>query len=207
LNFDNKTSEATIEPAIDPTRMKTIFDGINAFGRNAKTGGFKRIGFSDADMAARYWLAGFMAKEGLAVSWDAAGNCFGRLGDVNASSVMTGSHTDTVPEGGAFDGTLGVAAALECALAIRDAKLPLTHPIEIVNTAEEEGRFGGMLGSQAITGQVDPHWLREARDPDGLRLWDAMARQGLDPSKIASAASAPNANVEVFFANAMWAKL
>lgn len=178
-------------PAIDAARLKRIFDGINAFGRNPTTGGFNRMGFSDADWQARQWLADYMEREGLAVSWDAAGNLFGRLGDSDEPCVMCGSHTDTVPEGGAFDGTLGVAVALECALAIRDAGIKLAHPIEVVNTAEEEGRFGGMLGSQALTGQVDPHWLETARDPDGLRLWDAMARQGLVPSQIASAARKP----------------
>ena len=178
-------------PEIDAARLKRIFDGINGFGRNPATGGFNRTGFSDADWQARRWLANHMEQEGLAVSWDAAGNLFGRLGAPDAPSVMCGSHTDTVPEGGAFDGTLGVAVALECALAIRDAGIPLSHPIEVVATAEEEGRFGGMLGSQAMTGQVDPQWLETARDPDGLRLWDAMERQGLLPSKIASAVRRP----------------
>jgi hydantoinase/carbamoylase family amidase len=175
---------------IDPQRMRTIFDGINRFGRNDATGGYNRVGFSDADMAARHWLADFMREQGLAASWDAAGNLFGRLGNSHSPSVMAGSHTDTVTEGGAFDGTLGVAAALECALAIRDARLPLTHPIEVVDTAEEEGRFGGMLGSQAMAGLVDRDWLARATDPDGVRLWDAMVRQGLKPEKIDAAARA-----------------
>ena len=191
LSSNDKANQAVSMPTINPSRMKAVFDGINAFGRNSDTGGFNRIGFSDADMAARRWLADYMESEGLAVSWDAAGNCFGRFGDGDSPSVMAGSHTDTVPEGGAFDGTLGVAVALECALAIRDSGIPLAHPIEVVNTAEEEGRFGGMLGSQTITGQVDPRWLDEASDPDGFRLWDAMERQGLDPSHIASAARTP----------------
>jgi len=186
LNFKEKTDLPPIQ--IDPDRMKAIFDGINAFGRNETTGGFNRTGFSDADWQARRWLAGFMEKEGLNVSWDEAGNLFGRLGEADAPSVMAGSHTDTVPEGGAFDGALGVAVALECALAIRDAGLKLAHPIEVVNTAEEEGRFGGMLGSQAISGQVDPIWFEAAIDPEGLRLWDAMRAQGLDPARIGSAA-------------------
>lgn len=178
-------------PAINSERMKVIFDGINAFGRNETTGGFNRMGFSDADWQARRWLAGYMEKEGLAVSLDQAGNLFGRLGEMDAPSVMAGSHTDTVPEGGAFDGTLGVAAALECALAIRDAGIALAHPIEVVATSEEEGRFGGMLGSQAMSGQVDPQWLETACDPDGLRLWEAMERQGLDPARIGTAAREP----------------
>jgi hypothetical protein len=189
LNF--KPDAQSQAASIRPDRMKAILDGINAFGRNGTTGGFDRTGFSDADMEARRWLAGLMEQEGLAVSWDAAGNLFGRLGDGNGPSVMAGSHTDTVPDGGAFDGALGVAAALECALAIRDAGLALAHPIEIVDTAEEEGRFGGMLGSQAMAGLAGTAWVERARDPDGLRLWDAMERQGFDPSRIDLAARKP----------------
>lgn len=170
--------------------MRAILDGLNAFGANPATGGYNRTGFSDADMDARRWLAGLMQREGLAVSWDEAGNVFGQLGGGDAPSVMAGSHTDTVPEGGAFDGALGVAVALECALAMRDAGVPLAHPVEVVDTAEEEGRFGGMLGSQAICGLVDPGWLATATDSDGNRLWDAMRRHGLDPARIGQAARA-----------------
>lgn len=189
MKFKEKTNLPLLQ--IDPDRMKAIFDGINAFGRNETTGGFNRTGFSDEDWQARRWLAAFMEKEGLDVSWDEAGNLFARLGEGDSPSVMAGSHTDTVPEGGAFDGTLGVAVALECALTVRDAGLPLAHPIEVVNTAEEEGRFGGMLGSQAISGQVDPAWFEAASDPEGLRLWDAMSAQGLDPAQIGRAARKP----------------
>src|SRR3546814_6621765 len=85
-----------------------------------------------------------------------------------------------LPEGGAFDGALGVAVALECVLTIRDAGLSPALAIEIVATAEEEGRFGGMLGSQAIAGVVTSEWLSRAADADGLALVEAMAGQGLD---------------------------
>lgn len=189
MNFKEKNDLSRLQ--IDPNRMKAIFDGINAFGRNETTGGFNRTGFSDADWEARRWLAGLMEREGLDVSWDAAGNLFGRLGTADAPCIMAGSHTDTVPEGGAFDGALGVAVALEAALSIRDAGLTLTHPIEVVNTVEEEGRFGGMLGSQAISGQVDPDWFESACDSDGWQLWDAMRARGLDPARIGSAARQP----------------
>ncbi len=189
LNLKEKTDLPLLQP--DFARMKAILDGINAFGHNEATGGFNRTGFSDADWQARRWLAGFMEEEGLDVSWDEAGNLFGRLGEADAPSIMAGSHTDTVPEGGAFDGALGVTVALEAALSIRDAGLQLAHPIEVVNTAEEEGRFGGMLGSQAISGQVDPRWFETACDPEGLPLWDAMRARGLDPDQIATAARKP----------------
>lgn len=176
---------------IDPQRLESIFAAINRFGYRGKAGGYDRIGFSDDDMAVRHWLRGRMTDEGLDAAIDAAGNVSGRSGPGDRPSIMLGSHLDTVPQGGAFDGALGVAVALECALAIRDAGLELAHPIEIVATAEEEGRFGGMLGSQALTGQVDPAWLQAARDADGVRLWDAMTRQGLDPGAVGQAARLP----------------
>lgn len=189
MNFKEKTDLPPLR--IDADRMKAILDGINAFGRDATTGGFDRTGFSEADWQARRWLAAFMEEEGLEVAWDEAGNLFGRLGSGETPCVMAGSHTDTVPAGGAFDGALGVAAALEAALAIRDAGIELAHPIEVVSTAEEEGRFGGMLGSQAISGQVDPHWFETACDPEGMPLHDAMRARGLDPARIETAARKP----------------
>lgn len=176
---------------ISEERLRAILDGINGFGRNPSTGGFNRTGFSEADLAARRWLAARMEQEGLAVHWDHAGNVFGRLGNGSRPVIILGSHGDTVPEGGAFDGALGVAVALECVLAVRDAGLALQHPIEVVATSEEEGRFGGMLGAQAMVGAVDSDWLAGARDADGQRLWDAMAAQGFDPARVPEARREP----------------
>ncbi|MBP1848786.1 Zn-dependent hydrolase [Rhizobium halophytocola] len=173
---------------INSARLKALLDGVNAFGANPATGGFNRPGFSDADMAVRDWLAGQMETDGLAVSRDQAGNLFGRLGPAEGACVMAGSHLDTVPEGGAFDGALGVAVALECARAIRDAGLALETPLVVVATSEEEGRFGGMLGSQTISGRVTPDWIRTAEDADGVRLADAVRAQDLDPSRLGEAA-------------------
>lgn len=176
---------------IDAARLSSLLDGLNQFGRNPDSGGFNRPGFSDADLAARRWLSTRMESEGLSVRWDAAGNVFGRLGPEDRPSVMTGSHADTVPEGGAFDGTLGVAAALECTLALRDAGIMPDYPIEVVATSEEEGRFGGMLGSQAMVGAIDKDWLEQAADANGVRLWDVMLAQGLVPSLVPEARRAP----------------
>ena len=178
-------------------RLKQLLEGINQFGRNPSTGGFNRMGFSKADMAARDWLAEVMAVEGLSVHRDAAANVFGRYGPPAGSCVMVGSHLDTVREGGALDGALGVAAGLECVLALRDAGISLDHPVEVVATSEEEGRFGGMLGSQAIVGDLDPQWLQQATAADGLRLADAMRAQGLDPSLLPTAQRAKG-NIKAF---------
>ena len=176
---------------IDPDRLRALLDAVNVYGRNPDTGGFNRIGYSDADMAVRGWFAETLAADGLAVRTDAVANVFGRFGPAGAPCIMAGSHLDTVPEGGAFDGALGVCVALECVRAIRDAGLTPSRPIEVVAFAEEEGRFGGMLGSQAVSGQVAEGWVERATDSDGMRLADALRAQGLDPAAVPRAAGRP----------------
>jgi len=164
---------------IDPGRLRRSLDGINSFGFNPETGGYNRIGYCDADMAVREWFSEEMRAAGLTVRRDAVANLFGRFGPADGPCIMAGSHLDTVPEGGAFDGALGVAAALECVRTIREAGLFPEIAIEVVATAEEEGRFGGMLGSQSIAGIVTSEWISQAADADGVTLVDAMAAQGL----------------------------
>lgn len=177
-------------PAIDSDRLRELLSGINSFGVDS-SGGYSRPGFSDADMAARHWLKDRMTSEGLATWLDAVGNLFGRLGPQDGPCIMTGSHLDTVPQGGAYDGALGVAVALECVLAMRYAGIEPAIPIEVVATSEEEGRFGGMLGSQAIAGLVTSEWIANASDADGVRLPDAMRAQGLDPLRAETARREP----------------
>ncbi len=182
---------------IDIARLEGLLDGVNAFGFDAATGGFDRVGYGDADRAVRDWFAGRMAEAGLAVHRDAVDNVFGRFGPASGPCVMAGSHLDTVPQGGAFDGALGVCVAFECALAMREAGLEPSTALVVAATAEEEGRFGGMLGSQAIAGTVTPDWIEAARDEDGVLLVDAMRAQGLDARRAPDAAW-PKGSVAAF---------
>jgi N-carbamoyl-L-amino-acid hydrolase len=122
---------------------------------------------------------------------DAIGNVIARWEVGSGPPVMAGSHLDTVPDGGVYDGALGSCAALEAVRAMRAAGITPARPIEVVATADEEGRFGGMLGSQALSGQVDPAWLESATDADGVRLVDAMRAQGLAPERHAEVARTP----------------
>ena len=177
-----------ISPTINSERLKRLFDSINKFGLNVETGGYNRIGFSQSDLSVRKWFTEQMTEAGLTVHADAAGNLFGRLGDADKPCIMAGSHLDTVPEGGAFDGALGVAVALECARSIKDAGIKLTIPLVVVATSEEEGRFGGMLGSQTISGQLPPGWVETAADAEGVTLREAMTAQGYAPEALADAA-------------------
>ena len=177
---------------VNAQRLHSTLDAINAFGRNPVTGGCNRASYSPADMDARAWLAGVMKADGLRVRIDAVGNVIGRYGPADGPCVMTGSHLDTVPEGGAWDGALGVAAALESVRAMIDIGHVPHQAIEVVATAEEEGRFGGMLGAQAIAGVVDSTWFDNAQDASGRKLRDALREAGLAPERIADAARAPH---------------
>jgi N-carbamoyl-L-amino-acid hydrolase len=185
-----KSPRITRPPRINLARLRRLLAGVNAFGKNPATGGYSRPGFSDADMSARRWFLERLRAAGLAARQDEAANVFGRFGPADGPCVMAGSHLDTVPEGGAFDGALGVCAALECVCAMQDAGLRPQTAIEVAATSEEEGRFGGMLGSQAIAGLVSASWLRRAADADGVKLRDAMSAQGLAAEKAAAAARA-----------------
>jgi allantoate deiminase len=126
---------------------------------------------------------------GMNVSVDAAGNLRGRWHPPAGRSkrLIIGSHIDTVPNAGAFDGVLGVTLALECAEIAQELKLPL--PIEIIAFSEEEGvRFGvPFIGSRAAAGRFDPALLK-LKDADGVTLEDAIRDFGLDPGEIEEAA-------------------
>lgn len=150
------------------------------FGFNETDKGIYRQGFSNTDMEARAWVLEKMDGLGMATRMDGAGNVIGRYGPGNKPAVMVGSHLDTVPAGGIFDGALGVMAGIECIRVIQENDVSLDYPIEIVGTSEEEGRFGGMLGAQALAGCLTPDWLDSARDAGGMLLKDAMAAHGLN---------------------------
>ena len=111
---------------------------------------------------------------------DGAGNVIGRYGSPDKPAIIVGSHIDSVPAGGIFDGTLGILSALECIRKIKENNIQLNNAIEIIATSEEEGRFGGMLGAQALTGNLTLDWLETTHDANGELLKDAMARCGLD---------------------------
>mgnify|MGYP003642562608 CR=1 FL=1 len=115
----------------------------------------------------------------------------GRYGDNDAPAVIIGSHIDSVPAGGIFDGTLGVIAGLECIRVIKEQNIQVKHPIEIIATSEEEGRFGGMLGAQALTGTLTLDWIEKAKDASGETLIDAMQSCGLDYRQALHAHRAP----------------
>lgn len=167
---------------IDPDRLRRDIEAVNQLGRRDGLPGVNRMSFTDADMAGRRWLVSRLQAAGLAAGMDPIGNVVGRWRAGAGPAVVVGSHLDTVPQGGPFDGTLGVCAALEAVRSMQEAGLIPRRPIEVLATADEEGRFGGMFGSQALCGEVGPDWVARAVDEQGVRLADAMRAQGLDPA-------------------------
>lgn len=178
-------------PRIDIARLKTRLDALNRFGTESSVPGVNRVSFSQADMDARRFLMTIMNDMGMTSRLDPVGNVIGRWEAGTGPAVMMGSHLDSVPQGGALDGVLGVVAALECVETLLQSGYEPASPIEVIATSEEEGRFGGMLGSQAIAGTVDPHWFESAADAAGVPLTEAMRNAGLDPERLSDAARDP----------------
>ncbi|WP_027235693.1 hydantoinase/carbamoylase family amidase [Leisingera caerulea] len=133
---------------LDPQRFLDDLHKLRSFGASGVGKGVMRQAYSDADIAARRWLAGRMKKAGLEPHFDPLGNLFGLAGE---RSMLVGSHSDSQPEGGWLDGALGVVAGLEVARAAREAGRP---PISCVSFQDEEGRFGVLTGSDVWTGKL-----------------------------------------------------
>ncbi|MFC0446316.1 Zn-dependent hydrolase [Pseudidiomarina halophila] len=176
---------------INCERLKTNLLELSRIGYNEDDRGVYRPGFSDADMQARSWLQDKAKAAGYETYMDGAGNVFFGRGDRNKPAILMGSHIDSVPAGGIFDGTLGVMAALEVMQTLDENDIQTDTPIWGVATAEEEGRFGGMFGAQAIAGKLNPDWVLSAHDADDVYLKDAMAAQGLDAMAALDAAWRP----------------
>lgn len=172
-------------------RLKANLIELSKIGYNEDDRGIYRTGYSDADMESRRWLQEKAKAAGYDTYMDGAGNVFFGRGELDKPAVLMGSHIDSVPAGGIFDGSLGVLAALEVMQTLDENQVVTETPIWGVATAEEEGRFGGMLGAQAISGKLNPDWLMSAHDADGVYLKDAMAAQGLNAMDALDAAWRP----------------
>lgn len=162
---------------------------IDALSRFTKTPGegVTRLTYSAEDLQARNYIKEKMMAYGLTVSEDGFGNIFGKLDGTieNAPSVLVGSHFDSVPHGGAYDGTAGVVIALEIAALFQEQQLQPAYPLEVIAMIEEEGtRFGGgLMGSRGMTGLLTGEEFSKLTDQAGTLAVDAMVSIGLDPSK------------------------
>ena len=155
-------------------------------GRDATTGGYRRFAWTATDATLREWFTGEAARRGLDVTADRAGNLWAWTADPDAGKpgLVLGSHLDSVPDGGAFDGPLGIVSAF-AALDLLD-RATLRRPVGIACFADEEGaRFGiACAGSRLITGALDPDRARALTDDDGTTMAEAMARAGVDPGAV-----------------------
>jgi N-carbamoyl-L-amino-acid hydrolase len=155
---------------VDPARMLATLDHLRTIGGVGT--GVSRPAFSDSDIAARRWLAERMREAGLEVRVDPAGNLFG-LPPGDGPAILVGSHSDTQPLGGWLDGALGVAAGLELARAAREGNGPR---IAVVSFQDEEGRFGGLTGSEIWSGRATLAEVDERPDADGTAFRDLRGR-------------------------------
>ncbi len=167
---------------LNPDRFISDLHSLRQFGASGIGNGVVRPAYSEADIAARRWLANQMADAGLRVEVDPMGNLFGLS---EGPSLLLGSHSDSQPEGGWLDGALGVVAALEIARASRAAGGP---PISVVSFQDEEGRFGVTTGSAVWSGNLTQSAADALTDHQGIPLRDArnaiaeMVTGTVDPS-------------------------
>ncbi|MFJ3406501.1 Zn-dependent hydrolase [Promicromonospora sp. NPDC090134] len=164
-----------------PTAVGGLLDAIADVGR-APSGGYERFAWTVHDLALREWFAAEATARGLDVTVDRAGNQWAWWGDPDAvgPGVVTGSHLDSVPGGGRYDGPLGVVSAFAALDALRADGVVPARPLGIVNFSDEEGaRFGlACLGSRAVTGTVPAERLLALRDRAGDSLADVLGRAG-----------------------------
>jgi N-carbamoyl-L-amino-acid hydrolase len=170
--------------AVDGDRLMESINRLAAIGRLPE-GSIRRLAFTPEDLQARNLVRRWMEESGMSVHTDAVGNIIGRYGaySPDVPALATGSHIDTVPSGGCYDGTLGVLAGLEVVRTLRDQQITLRHPLEVIVFTDEES---SMIGSRGMAGTVNE--LKAISVANQLEKvggdWDQMARAKRDRSQI-----------------------
>ncbi|MEK3763470.1 Zn-dependent hydrolase [Solibacillus sp. FSL K6-4121] len=152
-------------------------------------GGVNRFSFTAEEMVANLYIKQLMEAAGMTVSTDAIGNIIGEINShIDAPAILLGSHIDTVPNGGHYDGALGVLSAIEVIHTLQDNDIPLKRPVKVIAFKDEEGtRFQfGMIGSRAAAGTLQLEELQRT-DEEGISIAEAMQQDGLDASNVADA--------------------
>ena len=173
---------------IDAKRFERNFNAISEFGA-LKGGGLTRLAFSKEDLEAREFLINLIEKNGFKLKIDNVGNIYAIYDEgceVGAKPVCVGSHIDSVPNGGFYDGTLGVMAGLEALSSIKEAGIKLKRPLWLINfSCEESSRFKtATIGSKIISGKLSQQRLHELKDEDGISLFEAMSSAGFKPQNL-----------------------
>ncbi|AUS88734.1 MULTISPECIES: Zn-dependent hydrolase [Lysinibacillus] len=166
---------------INGVRLVQHLQDLSQIGRNEKTGGINRFSFTPEEKQAIELVTTYMEQAGMNVTIDAVGNLIGTYGEGN-ETIMLGSHIDTVPEGGKYDGALGVLAAIEVVHTMHEQQLIPSKKIQVVAFKDEEGtRFGfGLLGSSAMAGLLTEEQLQHT-DEAGISIEEAMKDFHLSP--------------------------
>lgn len=181
---------------VDAARLRHTLETLSQFGRPAAgsfADGVSRLAYSEADRQGRAYVRDLMKTAGLTPRIDPAGNIFARRDGTDASlpPILFGSHIDSVPSGGNFDGDLGSLSAIEAIRLLNARKIPTRHPLEIVVWANEEGVAfnNGLCGSRAVAGRLPPEELDHVYN--GVRKADAIRTIGGDPARIQDARRSP----------------
>lgn len=172
---------------INIQRLSEHIEQLSRIGRTAD-GGIDRFSYTDHDIKANELVAQYMKAAGLNVHYDAVGNLIGSdEGTEDLPAIVLGSHIDTVPNGGKFDGSLGVLVAIEVIHSFKEQGIELRHPVKVIAFRDEEGtRFGfGMIGSRAVAGTLTTADLQRM-DEDGITIEQAIANCGLEKKSLSS---------------------
>ncbi|MCW2825889.1 MAG: allantoate amidohydrolase [Aeromicrobium sp.] len=162
-----------------------MLDAIADIGRDPGTGGYRRYAWGDADMLLREWFTGEAAARGMDLVEDGNGNQLAWWGS-GPDALLLGSHLDSVPDGGAYDGPLGIVSSFAAVDRLRAEGFQPSRPVVVASFADEEGaRFGiACAGSQLATGALAPARALAQKDRDGITLAAAMAARGRDPRAV-----------------------
>lgn len=166
---------------INAKRMEDRIAALSQFGKNPE-GGVSRVAFSDADIAGRNYIQTLMKEAGLQVRIDTAGNIIGSREGSNPSlaPILFGSHIDSVPGGGNYDGDVGVIAAIECIEVLKEANQTTKHPLEVIVFSDEEG---GLVGSRSMAGEFHETAM-EIKSHSGKTIREGVRAIGGDPDRI-----------------------
>ena len=175
------TAFAQQQIVASPDRMEARIMALSKFGETPE-GGVNRIAFSDADLAGRAYIVELMRDAGLDVRVDTAGNIIGRrVGtDNELPPILFGSHIDSVPGDGNYDGDVGVIGAIEVIELLNENGIETTHPLEVVSFTDEEG---GLTGSRAMVGKLTPDALKVVSH-SGMTIGDGIRHVGGDPERL-----------------------
>ncbi|HSE40437.1 MAG TPA: Zn-dependent hydrolase, partial [Acidobacteriota bacterium] len=165
-------------------RMQQRIEALSQFGKNPE-GGVSRVAFSDADIQGRDYIISLMKQAGLDVHIDTAGNIIGKRAGKNSTlpPILFGSHIDSVPGGGNYDGDVGTIGAIECIEVLNASKTITEHPLEVVVFSDEEG---GLVGSRSMAGDLHAEAL-DIKTHSGKTIREGIRAIGGDPDRLADA--------------------